>query len=54
MTSRSGAYRVSTHNLGGYLVPKTEVTITPALLHERGRGIPYTKSPFPYLFIRTN
>lgn len=54
VTSRSGAYRVSTHNLDGYLVPKTDVTITPELLHERGRGIPYTKSPFAYLFTRTS
>jgi hypothetical protein len=54
VTSRSGTYRVSTHNLGGYLVPKTEVTITPTLLHNRRRGIPYTKSPFAYLFTRTN
>ncbi len=54
VTTRSGAYRVSTHNLDAYLVPKTDVTITPGLLHERGRGIQYTKSPFAYLFTRTN
>ena len=54
VNSRSGAYGVSTDNLDGYLVPKTGVTITPALLHERGRGIPYTKSPFAYLFTRTS
>jgi hypothetical protein len=51
---RSGAYRVSTSNLDRYLVPKTDVSITPELLHERGRGVPYTKSPFAYLFTRTN
>jgi len=53
VTSRSGNYRVSAEGLDTYLIPKTETPITPALLHERGRGIPYTKSPFAYLFTRT-
>jgi len=51
--SRSGNYRVRADGLDTYLIPKTEAPITPALLHERGRGIPYTKSPFAYLFTRT-
>ena len=54
VTSRSGDYRVVGGDLHTYLVPKAEVSITPEMLHERGRGIPYTKSPFAYLFTRTN
>ena len=54
VTSRSGDYRVRTDNLDTYLIPKTAVSITPQSLHERGRGISYTKSPFAYLFTRTS
>jgi hypothetical protein len=54
VTSLSGTYRVSTDTLDGYLVPKKDVTITPELLHDKSRGIPYTRSPFAYLFTRTN
>lgn len=50
--SRSGNYRVRTSDLHQYLVPKTPIEITTELLHERGRGIAYTKSPFAYLFKR--
>ena len=50
--SRRGDYRVRTGNLEAYVVPKTPVLVTPAMLHERGRGIAYTKSPFAYLFSR--
>lgn len=53
VTSRSGNYTVRTDGLDTYLIPKTRAPITPALLHERGRGIPYTRSPFAYLFTRT-
>jgi hypothetical protein len=52
VTSRSGKYRVRTYELDTYLMPKHSVHITPALLHERGRGVGYTKSPFAYLFTR--
>jgi len=52
VTSRSGNYRVRTDGLDTYLIPKTKVPITPELVQERGRGIPYTKSPFAYLFTR--
>jgi len=52
--SRSGDYRIKTTELDSYLVPKTEIEVTPAMLHERGRGIRYTKSPFGYLFQRVN
>ena len=54
VTSRSGDYRVRTDSLDTYLIPKTAKNVTPALVHERGRGIPYTKSSFAYLFTRTN
>lgn len=52
--SRAGDYRVRTDSLDSYLHPKKETPITRELLHERGRGIPYTKSPFAYLFTRTS
>ena len=51
--SRSGAYRIGTTGLDSYLIPKSSVTITAEFLHERARGIGYTKSPFAYLFERT-
>ena len=54
VTSRSGDYRVRTDKLDTYLIPKAAVSITPQSLHERGRGIAYTKTPFAYLFTRTN
>lgn len=53
VNSRSGSYNVSTNHLDTYLVPKKPIDITPDLLHGRGRGIAYTKSPFAYLFRRT-
>lgn len=50
--SHSGSYRVSTDRLDTYLLPKKTVEVTSDLLHERGRGIAYTKSPFAYLFVK--
>ncbi len=50
--SRSGDYRVSAKELDTYLVPKKPQSITAEFLHETGRGIGYTKSPFAYLFTR--
>ena len=50
--SRSGGYTVSDIDLDSYLIPRRPTTVTPELLHERGRGIAYTKSPFAYLFRR--
>jgi hypothetical protein len=52
VVSCSGSYNVSTNQIDSYLVPKKPVDITPELLHEKGRGIAYTKSPFGYLFQR--
>ncbi|MBT8194481.1 MAG: hypothetical protein HKO63_12285 [Acidimicrobiia bacterium] len=52
VTSRAADYRVRTGNLSTYLVPKTPVDVTPAMLHDRGRGVAYTKSPYAYLFSR--
>lgn len=54
VTSRSGDYRVRTDSLDTYLIPKDDIEITAELLHESGRGIRYTKSPFAYLFTRIN
>lgn len=51
--SRAGRYRVSRASLDSYLLPKKSgVEVTRDLLHRTGRGIPYTKSPFAYLFRR--
>ena len=50
--SRSGTYRIGTGNLDSYLIPKSAIEITRPMLHERRRGISYTKSPFAYLFQR--
>lgn len=52
VTARSGRYSVSTKDLNSYLVPKRAVEVTSDLIHETGRGIAYTKSPFAYLFER--
>ncbi|MCB0954415.1 MAG: hypothetical protein KDB13_17160, partial [Microthrixaceae bacterium] len=48
----SGRYRVDTTDLEGYLVPKKPQAVTVAALHETGRAIGYTRSPFAYLFTR--
>ena len=48
--SMARGYRVATDDLGTYLVPKRAIEVTAELLHERGRGIAYTRSPFAYLF----
>lgn len=53
VTSRSGTYTVSDDQLDTYLIPKKPTELTPAILHERRRGIAYTRSPFAYLFRRT-
>lgn len=50
--ARDGSYQVRQTDLDTYLVPKKEVELTPAYLHERGRGIAYTRAPFAYLFER--
>lgn len=52
--SRSGTYRVRTTYLDSYLIPKKPQPITTDTLHKSPRGIGYTKSPFAYLFTRTN
>ena len=52
VTSRSGNYAVETRDLDSYLVPKRDVEVTKESLHDSGRGIAYTKSPFAYLFER--
>jgi hypothetical protein len=55
VVARDGDYRIRTDELDGYLIPKKpDVEVTADLLHERGRGIAYTKSPFAYLFRRVS
>lgn len=47
-------YRVDTDDLESYLVPKKPQPVTVERLHELGRGIGYTQSPFAYLFERAS
>ncbi len=50
-TSADG-YLIDSRDLHQYLIPKKSQEITAELLHELGRGIAYTRSPFAYLFQR--
>ena len=52
VASRSGGYVVRTADLARYLVPKDGTQVTSQLIHRIGRGVPYTCSPFAYLFER--
>lgn len=52
--SRDGNYRVDTTGLDTYLIPKKPREVTIDDLHDSGRGIGYTKSPFAYLFERVS
>ena len=52
VNARSGTYTITDRDLDGYLIPKRPRKITPDLLHQSGRGIAYTRSPFAYLFQR--
>ena len=45
-------YRIDDSDLDAYLVPKKPLPITVKSLHDLGRGIPYTRSSFAYLFER--
>lgn len=49
---RDGVCRVRTTELSAYLVPQRDIEVTKDLLHETGRGVAYTRSPFAYLFQR--
>lgn len=50
--SRDDRYRVESEELDGYLVPKKPQVITAESLHESGRGVGCTRSPFAYLFTK--
>lgn len=52
VSSRDGQYGVTRSDLDQYLIPKKEQEITAERLHELGRGIGYTRTPFAYLFER--
>ena len=52
VNARSGKYTITERDLDSYLIPKRPTTITPDVLHQSGRGIAYTRSPFAYLFQR--
>ena len=47
---RSGSYRLSDTALNDYFIPKKDIRVTKELLHERKRGIRYTKTAALYLF----
>lgn len=54
-TRAGGTYGVRTTALDGHLVPKNPgLVLTDAMIHERGRGIAYTRSAFAYLFRRVS
>lgn len=50
--SGNDRYRLDHDHLDTYLVPKKPQTVTADTLHDLGRGIAYTRSPFAYLFRR--
>jgi hypothetical protein len=52
VNASGGQYRVGTNDLDTYLIPKKPQPVTVETLHETGRGVGYTKSPFAYLFTR--
>ena len=52
INARSGSYLITDRDLDGYMIPKRPTEITGELLHDTGRGIAYTRSPFAYLFQR--
>jgi len=52
VVSEDGGYSVVDSDLATYLVPKRPQTVTAAGLHDSGREISYTRSPFAYLFTR--
>ena len=52
VSARSGSYAITDRDLGAYLIPRRPTTITRDLIHERGRGVAYTRSAFAYLFRR--
>lgn len=52
VTSSDGSYLVKTQDLDTYLVPKKAQEITSDSIHQTGRGIGYTRSPFAYLFTK--
>lgn len=54
LTSRDNNYIFATTNLASYFMPKKDEDVTIGRLHELGRGIPYKKSAFAYLFTRTS
>lgn len=52
VNARSGKYTITERDLDSYLIPKRPATITPEVLHQSGRGLAYTRSPFAYVFRR--
>jgi len=53
VTHREGRYRIRTDDLDSCLVPKKGEPPTVDELHQSGRGVAYTTSPFAYVFRRS-
>ncbi|MGA9276434.1 hypothetical protein [Ilumatobacter sp.] len=54
IVARDADYWVETGGLDSHLVPRRAADVTVELLHETGRGVDYTESPFAYLFERVS
>lgn len=52
IAARSGRYSVTSEDPDTYLQPNRDVEVTSESLHASRRGVPYTRSPFAYLFER--
>lgn len=52
VNARSGAYTITERDLESYLIPIRPTTVTPVMVHQSGRGVAYTRSPFAYVFRR--
>lgn len=54
ITNRAGSYAVTRAGLDGYLIPKRPPHPSGEEVLSLGRGIAYTRSPFAYVFLRTD
>jgi len=52
VTSRGGDYRVSTQDLGRYMIPKNGHAPSAEALHQTNKGVAFTHPAFAYLFER--
>lgn len=52
IVSKDQKYRIDSNKLDTFLIPKKAQSISAESLHQSGRGVGYTRSPFAYLFTR--